>query len=171
MRGAAHYSFICSILIVVLIAGLLGACGRELPEERLGQALAEAKGALRRCREKTSVPTLQEYQEPFRSRLRAALSTYDFLGLSDDDKLHVFWSTLPEDAATDFKAMPKTEQLKVLQDVTRSYRSLVRERCSNELDNLEAAIEARDLYLRARRCLAPRRDRRTFCFHRKGSTR
>jgi len=99
------------------------------------------------------------------------LSSYDFRRLSDDDKLHVFWSTLPEDAATDFKAMTKTEQLKVLQDVTRSYRSLVRERCSNELDNLEAAIEARDLYLRARRRLAPRRDRRTFCFHRKGSTR
>lgn len=146
-------------LCCAIVIGLLGACGRELPEERLGRALAEAKRTLRQCREKVPVPTLEEYREPLRSHVKAALTTYDFLGLSEDDKLQVFRSQLSGEAATDFDALPKREQHKVVEAVTLTYRAVVRERCSSELDSLEAAIEARDLYLRSRRRLAPRRFR------------
>ena len=125
------------------------ACTAELPEERLGRALAKAKSALRQCRERVPKPTLEEYHDPFRSQVKAAFGTYDFLGLSDEDKLQVLRAHLDGEVARDFDSLPEREKLKVVDHVTGSYRSLVRQHCATELDDLEAAIEARDLYLRS----------------------
>lgn len=140
-----------ALLLCAVTLDLVIGCGGELPEERLGRALAKAKAALRQCREKVSIPSLEEFREPLRSQVKAALATYDFLGLSEEDKLQVLRAHLDGEVATDFDALPKREQHKVIDGVTGTYRSLVRQHCSTELDELEAAIEARDLYLRSGR--------------------